>query len=593
MSERPAEPDWERVATWSELPDREPTGARVAGVDLVLVRDDRDVSILHGRCKHRGVLLADGRVEGDNLICGVHGWDYRYDTGISEYDNSERLEKFTARVDREADAVYVDRAEVAAWSDDNPTEYTDPDTFPEFYGDPHGTDEEPYNSYIRTLAQEGPEGIGEHGDVSAMGVPRTELPTWEDLQILTAQLDRTPLREDVPVDTTLTIGPRAENPLELEIPVFVSDMSYGALSEEAKVALAKGADAAGTGICSGEGGMLPEERANNTRYFYEYATGKFGWDFDVVEEVQAFHFKAGQGAKTGTGGHLPGEKVQGKIAEVRDLEPGTDAVSPANFDDLRTPADFAAFADRVRERGDGIPVGFKLSAQHVERDLDFALEAGADYVILDGRGGGTGAAPDVFKDNISVPTIPAIARARDHLDRTGNGDVTLIATGGLRTESDFVKAMALGADGVAVANSAMQAIGCLGMRACDSNNCPVGIATSDEGLRNRLVVDQAATGLANFFAATTELMSVLARALGYDDLGAFRRDDLTSWKRDVADLAGVEYAGVGRRPAPRHRPGAATDGTRSATDGGDRRPRGRRSNTDGRVNESRDDGDGR
>jgi glutamate synthase domain-containing protein 2 len=323
-------------------------------------------------------------------------------------------------------------------------------------------------------------------------------------------------------------------------------MSFGALSEEAKIALSKGAEMAGTGICSGEGGMLPEEQEHNSRYVYEYATGKFGWDIEKVEDVQAFHFKAGQAAKTGTGGHLPGEKVQGRIAEVRDLEPGTDAVSPAQFPDLETPEEFAAMADRVRERGGGIPVGFKLSAQHIEDDIDFALEAGADYLILDGRGGGTGAAPDVFKNNISVPTIPAIARARDHLDARGADDVTLIATGGLRTESDFLKAMALGADGVAVANAAMQAIGCLGMRACDSNNCPVGVATQREDLRNRLVIDSAAEGLHNFFAASVELMKVMARACGHDSLGGFERRDLTAWKRDVAKLAGVEYAGAGR-----------------------------------------------
>ena len=177
------------------------------------------------------------------------------------------------------------------------------------------------------------------------------------------------------------IGPSAESPLRLDIPIFVSDMSFGALSEEAKIAIAEGADRAGTGVCSGEGGMLPEEQEANSRYFYEYATGRFGWDIDLVERVQAFHFKSGQGAKTGTGGHLPGEKVQGRIAEVRDLEPGTDAVSPARFENLRTPEKFAAMADRVREVGGGIPIGFKLSAQHVEDDIDFALEAGADYLI--------------------------------------------------------------------------------------------------------------------------------------------------------------------------------------------------------------------
>ncbi|MDZ7765779.1 MAG: FMN-binding glutamate synthase family protein [Melioribacteraceae bacterium] len=196
------------------------------------------------------------------------------------------------------------------------------------------------------------------------------------------------------------------------------------------------------------------------------ASAKFGWNIENVKNVQAFHFKGGQGAKTGTGGHLPGEKVKGKIAEVRGLEEGKDAISPSTFPDLTTPADFKKLADEVREISGGIPIGFKLSAQHIEADIDFALEASADYIILDGRGGGTGSAPNIFKNNISVPTIPALARARKHLDKVGAEDVTLIITGGLRTESDFVKALALGADGIAIANSAIQAIGCLGMRAC-------------------------------------------------------------------------------------------------------------------------------
>jgi glutamate synthase domain-containing protein 2/nitrite reductase/ring-hydroxylating ferredoxin subunit len=538
------------VATWSELDDRDPAHARVGEVDLVVVRDGGEVSVLYGRCLHRGVLLADGYVEGQNLICGVHGWDYRFDTGVSEYDNSEELATFAAIVDEGDDAVYVDAAQIREWAADNPQPYGDPEeadstTNPEFYGEPDH-EKEPHTHYIQKLAQHGPEGIGEHGPVSAMGVPRPELPSWEDLQIQTAQLAETPLDDDAPVDTELVVGPNAENPIELDIPILVSDMSFGALSEEAKIAISTGAERAGTGVCSGEGGMLPEEQEANSRYFYEYATGKFGWDIEHVERVQAFHFKAGQGAKTGTGGHLPGEKVQGRIAEVRGLEPGTDAVSPARFPDLQEPEDFAEMADRVREAGGGIPIGFKLSAQHVEADIDFALEAGAEYLILDGRGGGTGAAPDVFKDNISVPTMAALARARRHLDDRGRPDVTLIATGGLRTESDFIKAMALGADGVAVANAAMQAIGCLGMRACDSNNCPVGIATQREDLRNRLVIDSAANGLQNFFEATVELMKVMARACGHDSLAGFERRDLTSWKKDIAELTGVEYAGVGR-----------------------------------------------
>ncbi len=202
-------------------------------------------------------------------------------------------------------------------------------------------------------------------------------------------------------------------------------------------------------------------------------------------------------------------------------------------------------ADKVRERTGGIPIGFKISAQHIENDIDFALEIGVDYIILDGRGGATGAAPEIFKHNISVPTIPALARARRHLDERGkSGEVTLIITGGLRTESDFVKALALGADGVAIANSAIQAIGCLGMRACHTNNCPVGIATQRPNLRARLKINQSARQLATYFEATVDLMKILARACSHDHFNQFSMDDLTTWNRDMAYLTDIPYAGV-------------------------------------------------
>ncbi|RMH19549.1 MAG: glutamate synthase [Gemmatimonadetes bacterium] len=533
-----------RILTWSELPDRTPTYALVEGVDLVVVRFDDRVSVLYGRCLHRGALLADGHIDGDNLICGLHFWDYRYDTGVSEYNNEEALHRFDAWVQDEDDGLYVDAAEVRAWAERHPQPYRR-DEYLGLYQDVHGTPEEPYNAYIQRLAREGAEGIGHHGPVSAMGVPLTELPRWADVQILTAQLATRPLADDAPVGTDVVIGPRAGRPLRLEIPIFVSDMSFGALSEEAKVALAMGAEMAGTGICSGEGGMLPEEQQANSRYFYELASGRFGWSLDKACSAQAFHFKGGQGAKTGTGGHLPGEKVVGKIAEVRGLPEGQPAVSPARFDDLVTPADFRALADEVRERTGGIPIGFKISAQHIERDLDFVLEVGVDYVILDGRGGGTGAAPDVFKSNISVPTMPALARARRHLDRSGAEGVTLVITGGLRTESDFFKALAMGADAVAVSNAAIQAIGCLGMRACHTNNCPVGIATQRKDLRARLIVEESARRLARWFEATVSLMKVLARACGREHLNQLSLDDLTTWNADLARLTGIPYAGVG------------------------------------------------
>jgi len=228
---------------------------------------------------------------------------------------------------------------------------------------------------------------------------------------------------------------------------------------------------------------------------------------------------------------------------VRGLPEGQSAISPARFPDWTDLSQIREFATEVRENTGGIPIGYKLSAQHIEKDIDAALEVGVDYIILDGRGGGTGAAPLIFRDNISVPTIPALARARRHLDNCDAG-VTLIITGGLRHPADFAKAMALGADGIAVSNAAIQAIGCLGMRACHTNNCPVGIATQKPHLRARLPVDDAAQRLARFFSASVELMTVLARAAGHHHLRDLSIDDLTTFKADMAQLAGVAYGGI-------------------------------------------------
>ena len=237
-----------KIATWSELPQRQPIGALVEGVDLVIVRWEDHISVLYGRCQHRGALMADGYIDGDNIICGVHFWDYRIDTGVSAYNNNEYLDKFTAWI--EDDAVYVYTDEIIAWKQQHPQPYNR-ETYQGAYADIHGTVEEPNTKYIQQLAANGLGKVGHHGAMAAMGVPIPELPKWDDLQFLTAQLARLPLLDDAEVGTELIIGKNAKQPLKLEMPIFVSDMSFGALSEEAKVALAKGAELAGTGICSG------------------------------------------------------------------------------------------------------------------------------------------------------------------------------------------------------------------------------------------------------------------------------------------------------------------------------------------------------
>lgn len=533
-----------KVIDWLELDDGKPAAVYIDGVDLVVVRWDDHHSVLSGRCRHRGALLADGRVDGPNLICGVHGWDYRMDTGVSSYDTSDRLRRFRSTVTD--GSIYIDRSELVEFRQIEGLSLDGPiDEYEHHYLNAHAdTAEEPFVAGIHELALHGLDNVGHHGPVAAMGVERTSLPSWDSLLFATAQLACFPLLDDEVVGTEVLIGGNARSPMRLDIPIFVSDMSFGALSEEAKTALARGAQLAGTGICSGEGGMLPEEKAENSRYFYELASGGFGWRETVLDEVQAFHLKFGQGAKTGTGGHLPGPKVRGRIAEVRGLAEGTPAVSPARFPQFANVTEIAEFVTWAKQRSGGIPVGAKLSAQHVEADIDAALMIGFDYIILDGRGGGTGAAPRLFRDNISVPTMAALARARRHLDRCDRHDVTLVATGGIRTAADIAKALALGADAVALANSALQAIGCVGMRACNTDRCPVGIATQDPLLRARLPIDTAAQRLGRFLTATTDLVCVLARACGHRHVSDFELDDLITIDREVAALTGVAYAGV-------------------------------------------------
>jgi len=529
------------IAQISKLKNKQPKHALVNGLDLVVVKFDEDISVLYGRCLHRGALMSDGYVDGHNLICGVHGWDYRVDSGVSEYNNKEVLHKFSTKI--EGDDLFVDAFEVAAYLTNNPQPFNR-EEYLGAYADTHPEDSEPYTGYIKELAKNGLKNIGHHGFSASMGVDRNTLPKWNDIQFLPAQLATRPLLDHEAVATKVIIGPNAKKPLEIDIPLFVSDMSFGALSKEAKIALSKGSEMAGTGICSGEGGMLPEEQQSNSKYFYELASAQFGFSWDKLKHVQAFHFKGGQGAKTGTGGHLPGNKVSAEIAAVRGLKEGETAISPAANPNFHTAEDFKDFGNKVREYTGGIPIGFKIAASHIEKDIQFALDAGVDYIILDGRGGGTGSAPTILRDHINVPTIPALARARRYLDKVGATDITLIITGGLRVAEDFAKAMMLGADAIAVSNSALQAIGCLGMRACGSNNCPVGIATQKESLRSRIIINESAKQLHNYFEATNNLIKVVARACGYNDVSKFNEMDLSTYDFEMHKLTGINYAGV-------------------------------------------------
>ena len=363
---------------------------------------------------------------------------------------------------------------------------------------------------------------------------------WDDVLLMGAQLSPMPLDDDAEVSLKTVIGKKAAKPMELEMPVYISHMSFGALSREAKVALAKGSAMAKTAQCSGEGGILPEEMENSYKYIFEYIPNKYSVTDENLKKVDAIEIKIGQGTKPGMGGHLPGEKVTPEIAEIRGKNPGDDIQSPSRIPGIETEADLKALVDELRSRSEGRPIGIKIAAGRIEADLKFALAAGPDFVTVDGRGGATGSSPYFLREATTVPTLFALYRARKYLDEVGS-DVELAITGGLRVSADFAKAIAMGADAVAVATAGMIALGCQQYRICGSGMCPLGIATQNPELRKRLDVEKASRRVANYLTTTASELRTFARITGHSDIHDLSKDDLFTTSREVAEYTDIKH----------------------------------------------------
>lgn len=376
---------------------------------------------------------------------------------------------------------------------------------------------------------------------AAMGT-QLPLPKWEDILLLGAQLDPMPLPEGKAVSTRTVIGKNAAKPMVLESPVYISHMSFGALSREAKIALAKGAAGAKTAMCSGEGGILPEEKAASYKYIFEVIPNKYSLTDENLKSSDAIEIKIGQGTKPGMGGHLPGEKVTDEIASVRGKAKGEDIQSPGRFPGIETAEDLRELVKDLRLRSDGRPVGIKLAAGNLEDDIEFALKAFPDFITIDGRGGATGSSPLLLRDATSVPTIYALDRARKYLDKVGS-EVELVITGGLRVSADFAKAIALGADAIAVASGALMAAGCQQYRICGSGNCPVGIATQNPELRARFEGEAAARRVTNYLAVSTKELAMFAEVSGLDDVHKLGRKNLITTDSNIARYTGIRHAG--------------------------------------------------
>ena len=391
-----------------------------------------------------------------------------------------------------------------------------------------------------------------------------KIPHWDDLTFLPGTLTRFVIegyREKC--ETKTVIGPRAKKPIVLDIPVYVTGMSFGALSYEAKTALARGTTMAGTATCSGEGGMIPDERRYSTKWFYQCIQSRYGFNPHHLRLADGCEFFIGQGCKVGLGGHLMGQKVTDQVAEMRSLPAGIDQRSPARHPDWLGPDDLALKIQEIRQATDGqIPIQLKLGAARVYDDVRMAVKTDPDSIYIDGMEGSTGAGPHLATEETGVPGMAAIRQARRAIDDLGKrGEITLVYAGGIRNGGDIAKALALGADAIAIGHSVMMALNCnkdipeadfeeeMGVQAgycyhCHTGRCPVGVATQDPELRKRLDPDAAAERVYNFLHTLTIEAQMMARACGKTNVHSLEPEDLAALTMEASAIAGVPLAGT-------------------------------------------------
>lgn len=401
-------------------------------------------------------------------------------------------------------------------------------------------------NYIREMASIG------HPPVIGMGAENPYFPSLDQLTFIPGQTSRPPIdsyRE--PCDTEVILGHRfAEKPLKLKAPIMIGAMSFGSVSKEVKIALAKAAGRLGIAANTGEGGMLPEERKYASILVVQYASGRFGVSADYLQSGDAVEIKIGQGAKPGMGGLLLGEKVTEDIAKMRGIPVGADAISPARHLDIVGPEDLKMKIEQLREITEWkVPIIVKYAAGRVADDVKIAAKAGADIIVIDGKPSGTGATPYIVTEHTGYTTMAAVVEAHKALKEIGLRDkVSLVVGGGIKTGADAAKVLALGADAVMIASATLVPIGCTYCGTCHNGKCPYGIATQRPELRRRINVELAARRIENYLKAFIEEMCMFAQLAGKSKLSNLEKEDLRALTFEASMLTGVKLMGV-EKPA--------------------------------------------
>jgi methylamine---glutamate N-methyltransferase subunit C len=395
-----------------------------------------------------------------------------------------------------------------------------------------------------------------------------QLPTFDDLVFQPATMTRLPLegyRESCDTKTVFGEGlGLVEEPIELDIPIYIASMSFGALSASAKAALGRGASRAGSMTCTGEGGMLEDERAESKTLIYQMTPSRYMLDLDHLRRADGIEVVVGQGAKPGTGGLLLGMKVSERVARMRSLPVGVDQRATVRHPDFLGADDLQIKIEEIREATDyRVPIFIKLGATRPYFDVAVAAKTGADVIVLDGMEGSTGASPELLLDHTGVPLISAIPAARRALEDSGMADkVKLVASGGIRSGVDVAKALALGADCTMIATSALIGLGCNSPRYlddyhelgtepgachhCHTGRCPVGITTQDPELETRMDVEAGAERILRLLTAMTMEATLLAKACGKSSVHNLEPEDLRALTLEASAFTGVSLAGIDR-----------------------------------------------